>query len=53
VLKRSKIDLKEVASLAFSGQMAGILAIDKNWNPVIRYDSWLDIRCKDYVNHLS
>jgi len=52
-LKKSKIDPKEVVSLAFSGQMAGILAIDKNWNPVIRYDSWLDIRCKDYVSYLS
>jgi len=53
VLKKSKINPKEVASLSFSGQMAGILAIDKDWNPIISYDSWLDIRCKDYVNYLS
>lgn len=52
IVKKSGVDPKNVISIAFSGQMAGILAIDKNWNPVIPYDSWLDIRCKSYVDQL-
>ncbi|MCF8884657.1 MAG: FGGY family carbohydrate kinase [Nitrososphaerota archaeon] len=53
VVKKSGIDPREVASIAFSGQMAGILAIDKDWKPVMPYDSWLDIRCKEYIDYLK
>jgi len=53
VVNTAQIDPNEIASCAFSGQMAGILAIDKDWKPVMPYDSWLDIRCKDYINYLK
>lgn len=53
VVRKSNVDPREVASIAFSGQMAGILAIDRDWKPVIPYDSWLDIRCKDYIDYLK
>ncbi|MEM1588928.1 MAG: FGGY family carbohydrate kinase [Candidatus Bathyarchaeia archaeon] len=53
LIKRSGVNPKDVASIAFSGQMAGILAIDENWNAVTPYDSWLDIRCKDYIDYLN
>ncbi|MCS7132567.1 MAG: FGGY family carbohydrate kinase [Aigarchaeota archaeon] len=53
VIRKSGVDPQDVASIAFSGQMAGILAIDKNWKPVMPYDSWLDIRCKDYIDYLK
>jgi len=53
IIKKSGVDPGDVAAIAFSGQMAGILGIDKDWNPVIPYDSWLDIRCKDYIDMLS
>jgi len=52
ILRKSQVNPKDVASIAFSGQMAGILGIDKNWSPVIPYDSWLDIRCKKYIDML-
>ncbi|MEM2188925.1 MAG: FGGY family carbohydrate kinase, partial [Nitrososphaerota archaeon] len=52
VLRKSRVDPRDVASIAFSGQMAGILAIDRSWNHVIPYDSWLDIRCKKYIDML-
>lgn len=52
-VKNLGTDSKNFASMAFSGQMAGILAIDKNWNAVTPYDSWLDIRCKDYIDYLN
>ncbi|MEM2011702.1 MAG: FGGY family carbohydrate kinase [Nitrososphaerota archaeon] len=53
VVNKSRIDPREVASIAFSGQMAGILAVDKEWRPVMPYDSWLDIRCKEYIDYLK
>jgi len=34
-----------VAAIAVSGQMAGVLGIDRDWRPVTPYDSWLDGRC--------
>ncbi|MBS7654056.1 xylulose kinase [Candidatus Bathyarchaeota archaeon] len=51
-IKKSGINPKDVASIAFSGQMAGILGVDKDWNPVIPYDSWLDTRCRVQVDYL-
>jgi xylulokinase len=53
IIKKSDVDPKEVASISLSGQMAGILAIDESWNAVTPYDSWLDIRCKDYIDYLN
>ena len=33
--------------------MAGILGIDKQWNAVTHYDSWLDNRCKPYIEEIK
>ncbi|MGB9693467.1 MAG: xylulokinase [Fervidobacterium sp.] len=53
VIKKFGVDPKSIASIAFSGQMAGILGIDEDWRAVTPYDSWLDIRCRDYIDHLN
>ncbi len=53
VIRKSGVDPRDIASIAFSGQMAGILAIDKGWNPVMNYDSWLDIRCREYIDYIK
>lgn len=50
VLEKSKVDPRDIAGVAFDGQMAGILGIDEEWNAVTRYDSWLDVRCQKYVD---
>ncbi len=39
----------EVLAIGIDGQMAGILGIDKYWNAVTPYDSWLDTRCEKYM----
>ena len=52
VLRKSKISPKDVAALSIDGQMAGIMGIDKDWKPVTHYDSWLDNRCKHYVEFI-
>jgi xylulokinase len=51
-LEKSSIDGSRVAALALDGQMAGIMAIDENWNPVTHYDSWLDTRCAPWLEEL-
>lgn len=51
-LKASGIDASRLASMAIDGQMAGIMAIDTDWNPVTHYDSWLDTRCARWLDQL-
>ena len=46
VLQKSAIDSSGVQAIAFSSQMSGIGMIDRNWEPVSHYDSWLDTRCE-------
>lgn len=42
-----------IAAIGLAGQMAGILGIDKDWNPVTPYDSWLDARCKSEMPRIK
>jgi len=43
----------EVAGVAFSGQMAGIGAIQADGAPATHYDSWLDTRCEPFISLMS
>lgn len=52
-LRQSDIDPRQVAAIAFSSQMAGVGAIDEQYNPAIRFDSWLDMRCRPYIAWLN
>ncbi len=52
-LRESGIDPRQVAAIAFSSQMAGVGAIDEQYNPAIRFDSWLDMRCRPYIAYLN
>lgn len=47
------VPVTRVKALALTGQMAGVLGIDENWDPVTNYDSWLDGRCADHLRQLS
>ncbi len=49
----SGIDPKEVAAIAFDGQMAGVGAIDENHEAVGMFDSWLDMQCDPYIKFLE
>ena len=44
---------RSIAAIAISGQMAGIGAVDRGWNPIGRYDSWLDARCLDTLKGMD
>ena len=51
-LEKSGVEPGEVAALAFDGQMAGIGTIDAQWQTPTVYDSWLDTRCKPYIDRM-
>ncbi|MCX7709212.1 MAG: FGGY family carbohydrate kinase [Clostridia bacterium] len=53
IITKSGINPKDVAALSLDGQMAGIMGIDNDWNAVTHYDSWLDTRCKKYVEYIK
>lgn len=52
-LADSGMDPEQVAGIAFDGQMAGIGTVDEDWDTPTVYDSWLDTRCRDYIDVLN
>src|SRR5574341_2073101 len=48
-LASSAIDPAEIGAIAFDSQMAGIGLIDEDFQPVARFDSWLDMRCQPFI----
>jgi xylulokinase len=48
-----RVDPSQVAGVAFDSQMAGIGAIDENFQPATRFDSWLDSRCQPYIEEMN
>jgi xylulokinase len=48
-----RINPAQVAGLAFDSQMAGIGAIDEDFNPAMRFDSWLDCRCQPFIEDMN
>jgi len=53
VIDKSGISSSQVLAIGIDGQMAGILGIDKDWNAVTPYDSWLDTRCGEYKDEIK
>lgn len=52
-LAESGIDPRQVAAIAFDSQMAGVGAVDEDFRPATRFDSWLDMRCQPYIERLE
>jgi xylulokinase len=52
-MRSCNVDPSQVAGLAFDSQMAGIGAIDENFRPAMRFDSWLDSRCQPYIEEIK
>lgn len=52
-LAQSRLEPHAVQAIGISGQMAGVLGIDAQFQPSIPYDSWLDLRCSPDVEHLE
>ncbi len=43
----------DIAALAVSGQMAGVIGIDEDGRAVTPYDSWLDTRCGPQIARMQ
>ncbi len=52
-VRQSGVDARGIEAVSFDGQMAGVMGIDENWNPVTPYDSWLDTRCGQQVRAME
>ena len=50
---KSGINPGDVAAIAFDGQMAGVGTVDADWGTPTPYDSWLDARCKPYIEMMK
>jgi xylulokinase len=52
-IESSGVESAEIAAIAFDSQMAGVGLIDEDFNPVARFDSWLDMRCQPYIEWMD
>ena len=52
-IESSGVSPKEIAAIAFDSQMAGVGSIDDDYKPAARFDSWLDMRCKPYIEWMD
>ncbi len=51
-VEQSGIHASAVEAIAFSGQMAGAIGVDKDWNAVTTWSNPLDTRCTPYVSRI-
>jgi xylulokinase len=52
-LSNSGADPQAVVALAFDSQMAGVGALDDRFQPAGHFDSWLDMRCRPFIEELT
>jgi xylulokinase len=52
-LQESGIDPRQIVSLAFDSQMAGLGSVDDHYRPAAAFDSWLDMRCQPYIQEIN
>lgn len=53
LIDTSGMDASDILAVGIDSQMAGIMGIDDDFNPVTYYDSWLDTRCEKYLNEMN
>ena len=53
ITERAAQNARNIAAMCIDAQMAGIMAIDKDFGAVTPLDSWLDSRCKDYTSEIK
>lgn len=52
-IENSGVAPAEIAAIAFDSQMAGVGAVDEDYRPAIRFDSWLDMRCQPFIEWMD
>ena len=49
LIEQSGVAAADIAAIGLDGQMAGIMGIGEDGEATTYYDSWLDMRCGDYM----
>jgi xylulokinase len=52
-IEKSGAAPEDIAAIAFDSQMAGVGAVDEDYRPATRFDSWLDMRCQPYIEWMD
>ncbi|HIV13639.1 MAG TPA: hypothetical protein IAA63_10940, partial [Candidatus Pullilachnospira stercoravium] len=52
-VENSKVSPADIHAVGMDGQMAGIMAVDCEFEAVGAYDSWLDTRCEPYISQMK
>ncbi len=52
-VEASGIDPRDVKAIACDSQMAGLGSIDEHFQPAAGFDSWLDMRCRPFIESLD
>ena len=52
-ISKSGVDPRALAAIAFDSQMAGIGSVDEDFKSATRFDSWLDMRCRPYIEQVG
>ena len=52
-LEKTAINPKDVAAIVLDGQQSGLMWIDKDYNAVSPYDSWVDSRYGPFVKEMN
>lgn len=53
VMADSGVPAGQVEALGIDAQMAGIMAVDADFEAIGPYDSWLDTRCEPYIREMK
>ena len=51
-LEKARVDTKNIAGIIFDGQQSGLMWIDRDYNAVSDYDSWMDTRYNKYLQRI-
>lgn len=52
-VEQSGVNTRAVRAIGMDAQMAGIMAVDREFEAVGMYDSWLDTRCSPYIERMK
>ncbi len=52
-VKKGNIRKEDVVAIGVDAQMAGVMAVDKDFQAVGNYDSWLDTRCDGQISSIK
>lgn len=53
LVSKTRLQTSKIVGISIDSQMAGIMGIDAQGEAITYYDSWLDTRCRNYVEFME